>query len=214
MPSRDLTASPSVAAPPGAAPRANVPRLLPARVTRIALLVVAAGFLVGLFRFIRASGVPTVVLPARGPAPDEPHNLADFRQGPTVRVSSYFRDPLRQHHPLFLVDGRSAPTLLEKWVSADHDRAPWVEITWRQPRTLDRVVIRHAGEYENASLTLSRYTLTCLRADGPGPKLEVADNHAGLALHPLPCQDARGVRLDAHPGKDVVRIYEIEAWGQ
>jgi len=77
------------------------------------------------------------------------------------------------------------------------------------------VVIRHAGEYEGKELTLSRYTLTCLRDGGNGPTLEVEDNHAGLALHALPCPGARGVRLDAHPkGKDIVRIYELEAWGR
>jgi hypothetical protein len=121
---------------------------------------------------------------------------------------------MSQHHPLFLIDGRTAPTLLEKWVSAGKDRAPWVEITWREPHNLDRVVIRHAGEYEGAVLTLQNYDLTCMGGAAPA-SVKITDNHAPVAVHALPCAGARGVRLDAHvKDHEIVRLYEIEAWGR
>jgi hypothetical protein len=200
------------------APRTVLPLALPPALARAGLAAAAlllGGLVFGLVRFVRESGIPTVVLPRHDRPPAEEHNLASLRLGPTVRVSSYHRDPISQHHPLFLVDGRTAPTLLEKWVSAGPDRQPWVELTWREPRALARVVIRHAGEYEGKELTLAHYKLVCLRPGGPGPTLEVTDNRAGLAVHELSCSGAHGVRLEAHPsGKDLVRIYEIEAWGR
>jgi hypothetical protein len=216
MPSRD----PFETAPaPLATPRANIPAPGLSPTTRglalAAAVLLGAGFLFGLVRFVLADPIPTMVLPRRERPPAEEHNLCDFRYGPTLRVSSYHRDPINQHHPLFLIDGRTAPSLLEKWVSAGKDRAPWVEITWREPHDLSRVVIRHAGEYEGKELSLARYRLTCLRDGKPGPTLQIEDNRAGLALHALPCPGARGVRLQAFPpGRDIVRIYEIEAWGQ
>lgn len=179
--------------------------------------LLALAWLVGLSRFVLSTGAASMTLPRLSPPPDDEHNLAGFRLGPTVRVSSYHRDPYVQHHPLFVVDQRVGPTLLEKWVSAAHDRQPWLEITWREPRALDRIVLRHAGEYEHASYTLDDYTLTCLR-DGPGggPSVSIVGNHASLAIHPLACTGARGVRLQARslaPGA-VVRLFELEAWGR
>ncbi len=132
-----------------------------------------------------------------------------------MRASSYFRDPLSQHHPLFLVDERSDPSALEKWASAPLDRHPWVSILWREPRELSRIVVRHAGAIELPEYTLARYTLTCVRDEGPGPSVVVVDNHDAVTAHDLPCSRARGVRLDVEiVGDDIARLFEIEAWGR
>jgi hypothetical protein len=194
-------------------------------VTRALVLLVvglAAAWLFGLLRFVRAAPIFAVTLPRQAADPPEEHNLGALRFGPTVRASSFHRDPYVLHHPAFLVDERVGPSLLEKWVSASDDPHPWVEISWREPRDLARVVLRHAGAYETAAYTLARYTLTCLRGDDAGGvvrseiALAVNDNHAAVAIHPLLCPRSRGVRLDTAPGAPgaPVRLYEIEAWGQ
>ena len=168
----------------------------------------------GLVRFLLAGvgrdGV-TIALPVTTPHPAAEHNLASFRHGPTLRVSSYDNIALSPHHPSFLVDERARPKSVEKWASAPGDPHPWVESTWGAPRALERVVVHHAGAYENAALTLPRYRVVCL---APTPRhTEVSNNDAPMAIHHLPCSDARGVRLEA-AGGGVVRLYEIEAWGR
>lgn len=142
-------------------------------------------------------------------------NLAAWDLGPTVRASSYFRDWAAQHHPAFLVDGRARPEPIEKWASGPRDRHPWVEIEWREPHDLARVVLTHAGRFEPAAYTVRRYGVTCLRPGG-GPSIAVRDNVQPVATHELDCPGARGVRLDFQPNdeRDVVRLYEIEAWGR
>jgi hypothetical protein len=115
---------------------------------------------------------------------------------------------------MFLVDERRSPTLVEKWATAPYDRRPWVEIEWREPRDLERVIIRHAGTREGADLTVRRYVVRCLGSDAPS--VEVADNQDAVAVHALRCDGARGVRLELRPNKrdDLVRVFEIEAWGR
>jgi hypothetical protein len=195
----------------------SLPRL--ARRLGLALAVLVAGaWLFGLVRFVLASGEFEARLPRRMAPPPGEHNLAAQQYGPLVRASSFNRNPIGYHHPWFLVDGRDHPQLLEKWGTAANDRAPWVEVRWREPRTLDRVVIRHAGDVEGDHVTVRAYTLTCLRApDGaPGPALQVHDNRAKVATHPLACPDAIGVRFATRlpASMDILRLYELEAWGQ
>ena len=189
----------------------------------VSLLALLGGaWLFGLARFLRADGGISVTLPRQGEPPAEEHNLASWRWGPTVRVSSYHRDPFAHHHPAFLVDERLGPSPLEKWASEPRDRHPWIEITWREPHDLSRVVLRHAGEVEGDALTLERYKVTCLRDSGtgvaPAPEIAVVinDNQLRVAIHPLPCARARGVRVQVEPraADTMARLYEIEAWGR
>jgi len=177
--------------------------------------LVAAGWLLGLLAFVRADGHFQASLPRRrGPLPGT-HNLALWDQGPTVRASSYFADWQSPHHPLFLVDGREHPDLVEKWASAEQDRHPWVEILWREPHDLERVVLRHAGSFEAAGMTARTYHLQCLPDTGSGPKVDVYSNDAAVAEHPLACARARGVRIRFdRDGGDIVRLFEVETWGQ
>jgi hypothetical protein len=213
--------SPSPSPPPTDVRALANPRVR-TRILAAAAIALAGAWLWGLAGFLRAAPFVSVTLPRQADPPADEHNLASWRWGPTVRASSYHRDPFAQHHPAFLVDERLGPSLIEKWASADGDRQPWVEITWREPRALARVVVRHAGEYESDGYTLAKYTLTCLRSGGPGrdPTLAttaiVTDNKSRVAIHPLICADAVGVRLDAQPSAPgaLVRLYEIEAWGQ
>jgi hypothetical protein len=178
-------------------------------------IAVAGLWLIGLVQFLRAPATVSVTLPRLEEPPAGEHNLAAFRFGPTVHVSSYFKDPFSPHHPAFLVDERLSPTLVEKWASAYGDAHPFAEVSWREPRTLARVVLKHAGSVEHPNYTLKRYRLVCLR-DGAAVTLEVPDNREAIASHPFPCTGARGVRIEmqpAHPG-GVIRLYEIEAFGQ
>jgi hypothetical protein len=157
-----------------------------------------------------------VTLPTFAPHPTDEHNLAAAIYGPTIRVSSYYRDFSSQHHPAFLVDGRESPTLVEKWASDDGDAAPWVEINWKGSHHVSRIVIRHGGSVEPNDTTSRRYRITCLQSSGQNSTLKVEDNIARLATHDLDCPLALGVRFDFLPNtkKELTRIYEIEAWGR
>lgn len=172
-------------------------------------------WLFGLIGFLRADGVVRLSMPRReSPGPGE-LNLASYRYGPTVRASSYYRDPTAHHHPMYLVDERRSPALVEKWATAPYDREPWVEIEWRESRQLERVVVHHAGTREGAELTIRSYVVRCLGSDA-APSVEVSDNQLAVAVHPLRCDGARGVRLELTPNErgDLVRVFEIEAWGR
>jgi hypothetical protein len=179
------------------------------------VLPVAGLFLLGLARFVAADGVVEYRHPVVGEAPAGVHNLASFRRGSSVRASSVFRAPENLHHPAFLIDEVAAPSLIEKWTTLASDRAPWVEIRWPEPRQLVRVVLRHAGWREGAQDTAHRYRLSCL-TDGAPVEVVVKDNDEAVATHALPCAAARGVRLDIEPNGpgQLVRLYEIEAWGE
>jgi hypothetical protein len=181
----------------------------------IAVLVVA--WSVGAVLFLRADGSTRLRLPRTAQEPTGEHNLALHRWGPTLRASSYHREWFSQHHPIFLIDGREAPHEVEKWTSQLPDAAPWVEITWREPRQLSRVTIFHGGWRERASFTARRYRLWCLAEDGTRTHLlEVTDNHEAVASHSMACAGARGLRVafERHAPDEQVRVYEIEAWGQ
>ena len=179
------------------------------------LALLAAGWLFGLVMFVHADGHFEATLPRRqGPRPGL-HNLSLWDQGPTVRASSYFGDWGSTHHPFFLVDGREHPDLVEKWASAEHDRHPWIEILWREPHDLERVVLHHAGSVESAAMTARTYHIQCLLDAGRGPKVDVYSNDAPVAEHPLVCAHARGIRIRFdRNGGDIIRLFEVETWGR
>jgi hypothetical protein len=182
---------------------------------RVAVAVVAVLWGVGFVRFLTAPRAVTIALPVLSPHPPGEHDVAAARFGPTVRVSSYLADVYNQHHPAFLVDERQSPTRVEKWASDVGDRAPWVEIRWRGAHDVSRVVIDHAGAFEDHGMTSRAYSITCLTAAGTGPALAVHDNTAQVATHPIDCRAAVGLRVDFAIGdNDVVRVYEIAAWGR
>lgn len=182
---------------------------------RLASCALAAAWLCGAIGFVRSQGSLELSLARQAQPPAAEHNLASYRWGPRLRASSYFRDPGSHHHPLFLVDGRDDPSVIEKWASARGDRAPWVEIAWREPRALARVVIKHVGAHEPKA-NLARYSLRCLNAAGSATTLAVKHNLAALATHHLSCARALAVRIDFQLSKseDLARVYEIEAWGR
>lgn len=182
---------------------------------RLASLTLAVGWLYGAIGFVRSDGDVQLSLPRQAEPPAAEHNLASYRWGPRLRASSYYREPSAHHHPLFLVDGRRDPSHTEKWASAPGDRAPWVEIAWREPRTFSRVAVQHVGARERKP-NLARYTLRCLSDSTPGPLLAVRENRDAIASHALRCERARGLRIawQLSDADDLARIYEIEVWGQ
>ena len=187
------------------------------RLRQLTIALPVLAWLIGAALFLRADGSIDWPLQRTSQPPESVHNLALYQWGPTLRASSYFRGALSQHHPIFLVDARDAPGEVEKWTSGVHDRQPWTEILWREPRRLERVVIRHAGTREAAQLTIRRYRLACLLEAGrEGPAVSVTQNTESVATHPLACERARGVRVEwtANDPGDQVRVYEIEAWGR
>jgi hypothetical protein len=171
-------------------------------------------WLFGLGRFLLADGATVITLPRRQVPPPGEHDVAAWRFGPTVRVSSYDGYALEPHHPTFLVDECRDPAVLEKWVSAPGDRQPWAEVTWREPRHVTRIVLHHAGTKEAASFTLDDYTLTCLGSGAP--PVVIADNHDAIAVHAVNCPNTYGVRLQTRPKRSPlpVRLFELEVFGQ
>lgn len=172
-------------------------------------------WLFGAVRFLRADGVLSMTLPRREQPPRVEHNVASYRFGPTLRASSYYRDPVAQHHPMFLVDEHDG-SATEKWASAPRDRKPWVEISWREPRSISRVVVHHAGVLEQAGWTLRDYRLRCLFDGRVGPALEVRGNQSPVTEHAFRCEGARGLRSEWTPNAegDVVRVFEVQVWGR
>jgi len=186
------------------------------KVWMLGLAVLGGLWLFGLVSFVAADGHFEVVLPRTRTPPPEFHNFSQWDLGPTIRASSFHADFGYHHHPAFLVDGRATPDIVEKWMSAEPDRHPWIEITWREKHHLERVVIRHAGSVESGAMTVHDYTVRCLTDDGQGPSVQVLSNEAAVASHDLHCAQARGIRIEFVPNdsKDVVRVYEVETWGR
>jgi hypothetical protein len=180
------------------------------------MVLVGVAWSYGAAAFLAADGSLTWTLPRQESPPEQAHNLAWFRFGPTLRASSFHRHDAAHHHPAFLIDGRAAPTLVEKWCSGILDKAPWIEISWGEPRQLSEVKIWHAGFREAAEHTLRRYRLGCLSAQEPAPSLQVTSNTNAIATHALPCRGARGLRIDWTPNVpgERARVYEVEVWGK
>lgn len=181
-----------------------------------AFAVLVAAWLFGLVCFALADGHFETTLPRQQTPPAHSHNLSSWQYGPTVRASSYYADWGGHHHPLFLVDGEANPDLVEKWASGADDRHPWVEVLWREPHDLERVVIHHAGVRESSDFTLRHYSVACLTAHGIGPTIHVDNNQDAVATHELACAQVRGVRVRFEPNdkNDIVRVYELETWGR
>lgn len=181
-----------------------------------ALTLLGGAWAFGLICFVRADGHFEATLPRQREPPAQSHNLSLFEYGPTVRASSYYADWGGHHHPLFLVDGKAQPDLVEKWASGSDDRHPWVEVLWREPHDVERVVLHHAGVVESSGLTIRRYTVACLTAHARGPTIEVENNQDSVASHALGCTQVRGVRVTFTPNdqNDIVRVYELETWGR
>jgi hypothetical protein len=186
------------------------------KIWMLGLVLLGGLWLRGLVSFVAADGHFELTLPRLRNPPAGLHNLSLWDLGPTIRASSFYGDWGSHHHPAFLVDGRVHPDQVEKWASAEHDRHPWVEISWREKHDLERVVIRHAGSVEATDLTAHRYTLHCLDDGGQAPSLEVTSNEDSVATHQLVCTQVRGIRIDFVPkdSKDIIRIYEVETWGR
>lgn len=179
----------------------------------IGALALATAFGAALVAFVLARPAVEARFPPRSAHPAGLHDLAAMEYGPLVLASSY--DPAAHHHPAFLVDRRARPTQLEKWASAPGDRRPWVEIHWIGPHDLSEVVVVHGAAFEGAVAPIRRYLITCLREGSPAAALAVEGNTQAVARHALACSAATGVRLDLlPPGADVVRLYEVEAWGR
>jgi len=178
--------------------------------------LLAAAWLFGLASFVAADGHFEATLPRLRPPAPGLQNLALWDLGPTVRASSFYGDWLSHHHPLFVVDGREHPDLVEKWACGEHDLHPFIEITWRELHDIERVVIRHAGWIESAALTARRYTIRTLTATGYGPSQDVDSNQEAVASYDLTCRGSRGIRIEfkRNKGDDIVRVYEVEAWGR
>jgi hypothetical protein len=195
-------------------PQEKRPRRI--KVWMLGLAALGGLWLFGLVSFVAADGHFEVVLPRTRTPPAEFHNLSLWDLGPTIRASSFYGEFSALHHPAFLVDGRATPDRLEKWASAERDRHPWVEITWRETHDLERVVIRHGGSVESEAMTAHHYTLRCLTSSGQGPSLEVSSNLDAIASHNLVCPQARGIRIEFVPNdsKDIIRVYEVETWGR
>jgi hypothetical protein len=179
------------------------------------VLTAAWGLGLLLFLFAGGHGSLTVSLPSLTPHPPGEHNLVAYQYGVVLRSSSYFRDRYAQHHPAFLVDGRAHPSLVEKWASEPSDKRPWVELLWNGQHAIQRVRIQHAGFVESAEFTVQQYLVTCLSPQAPRP-LVVINNKASVTEHDLRCLVAHGLRIDFTPNAPgaLVRIFEIEVWGQ
>ncbi|MFM2418935.1 MAG: hypothetical protein RL385_3658 [Pseudomonadota bacterium] len=172
-------------------------------------------FCTGAVQFLRAESVLTFPLPRTVAPPRRRHNLALHSYGPTVVASSYDRHMSGGHHPGFVVDGQNAPRPIEKWASGFFDRKPWLEVRWREARTLEHVVLFHAGSRSSKEPTSRNYTLQCLTESGPRGILRIEGNIFDIASHTLHCPNARGLRIawERPEWEGPIRLYEVEAWG-
>lgn len=169
--------------------------------------------IVGVLAFVRSAPACEVQLAQVLEHPVARHDLVDFRHGPRVRASSALL--ANHHHPSFLVDGVVSPSAVEKWVSGPKDPKPWLELSWGSPHDVEEVVLVHAGAFEGPRLNESDYTIRCLGTPG---EVVVRGNAESRAHHLLACARATGIRIEFAPVKaaphDMVRLYEVEVWGQ
>jgi hypothetical protein len=181
-------------------------------VARCGAFACVALFALALVAFVAARSNVEVRFPARRPHPPGLHDLASMEYGTVVTASSC--EPTGHHHPAFLVDRRPRPTLLEKWASDPADRHPWVEIRWGEPHDVTEVVVVQGAALENARY-LTRFFLRCL-GDASGSTARWVNDVRPVGREVMPCPRARGIRLDflLDAQSDIVRIYEIEAWGR
>ena len=178
---------------------------------RLVALGGAALIAAALARFALARPAIEVRFPRSAAASAERRDLANFREGPTVRVSSVLW--ASRHHPGYLVDGAGRPSQLEKWVSAPGDAHPFVEVQLREPHPLEELSLELAGAHEEPALTEPSYLIECFAGERPVWRLSVAGNLAPRPRHPLLCPASDRVRVTFAP-RDLARVYELELWGR
>ena len=180
------------------------------------------GLVFGALQFL-VLGVGIGVVLCRSPTPSTPHvtpdpayrgDLADYRAGARVTVSSYHSGG--RHHPIYAIDGRRRATGTEKWTSASDDRAPWLTLHLPRPTHIRAVEIAHAGIVEHAIYTIDAYDITCLSPSGAATgELAVRGAKGRVTIHELDCPDTSELVFYFHTGPTgsptaVVRIYEID----
>lgn len=171
-----------------------------------------APFLYGAAGVLSADGSVTFTLPRVATPPSGTHNLVSYRYGPTLRASSFHRHPSSYRSPILLLDGEGIHG--SPWASSGRDRAPWVEIEWREPRSVSAVRIDRGGSARGGAAELPGFELRCLPPGSPQSSVRVGPGSLREA-HPLTCKQARGLRIDWHLGaKDRAWAYEIEVWGR
>jgi hypothetical protein len=144
-------------------------------------------------------------------------DYAHWKRGAVVRASSYHT--LREHHPLFLIDGvADNADPLRKWVSRPDDQDPWIEVEFAAPIDVFGVVVAHAGVVESPNLSVKRYQIVCLRGDEEVARQAAFVQVAEWERHDTVCADTDTVRLEIQAGEGraqkEARIYEIEVYGE
>ena len=177
---------------------------------RVLLLALAAVLTAGLVKFALAKPPIEVRFPRAARESAARRNLAHFTEGPTVRASSVLW--AARHHPGYLVDGWQHPVLLAKWVSAPGDAAPWAEVQFDRAREVDEVALELASAHERLPPE-PRYRIECFAGATLVASLPVEANSAARPRHALRCPATDRVRVTFAPA-DMVRLYELEAWGK
>ncbi len=191
---------------------------IPAKAPWARRALIGAGLLYGV---VLATGIgavaareTTITTPRLTPDPVSPpgDDLADWRRGATVEVSSYHN--MGRHHPIYLIDGLDRASTLEKWTSAPWDEAPWFEVALPAPVDLSGITIAHAGVRESAAYTMDQYAIVCLGQGSPTGRLEIKGNTQAIATHALNCPQTDAVRVTFDLGpksspRDLARIYEV-----
>lgn len=143
-------------------------------------------------------------------------NLALFDEGLVIRASSNER--FGRHHPAYALDGQAPAMPNQQWLSAVGDMAPWIEVRFDAPRSIDHVQLSFTSRHEPNALVPKVYSLTCFTARGNQQKLTIRNNADKQPVHKLPCTSASGVRIDfPAQGRAVgehVRIVELQVWGR
>ncbi|MBN1945712.1 MAG: hypothetical protein JW797_08540 [Bradymonadales bacterium] len=177
----------------------------------------------GLLQFLgRRPTIQTETYAVAPPLPEDGEiNLASLYRGGSVWVSSF--DTHHLHHPLYAIDERANPTLLEKWATVQADREPWIEVRLARRADVHRVVLALAGAREDGVLTMIDYDIQCLREEQGEVwlvrDLAIHGNRESSPSHPLECSATDRVRIgfwvapEGQP-RDVVRLYEIQVLGE
>lgn len=187
-----------------------------ARVAFVGFGAWAVAVTIGVTLFLGTNATFEFVMPRAAPVPATASatNLAALATGPTLRASSLERSVYDLAHPAYLVDGRARPTEREKWMPRFDDPAPWLEILFREPHDVERVVVRHGSDVEARLRPNKEYRIRCL-GDGGAPALVVTRNRDSIASHELKCPRATGIRIEfGRARKRPLAVYEVEVIGR
>lgn len=156
------------------------------------------------------------VLPRASSARSGLRNLALFDEGLVVRVSSNERPG--RHHPAYALDGHPPAIFNQKWLSAVGDNAPWIEVRFHAPHSIEHIALRFTSHLEPNAPVPNVYALTCIKATGKQEQVPVRNNTDADPTHPLPCKQAEGIRIDfpphGQPAGEQVGVMELQVWGQ